>query len=156
MSKKKKHRKQPHLPDRQLAKVFNFTADDLEANRNGYLTWRQRNRSEDWLILLGQMLTQRLGGETLRDVEQRKNTVDSVCGRIHVNYELKEIHSARHTDIRVTCTLLLADTEDGFYITREQYLLLVNRQNIQHRIYFLRETGVVLSIERDQCPELEI
>jgi len=146
---------QAQLPDRRLAKAFNFTAEDLQANRNGYLTWRQRNRSEDWLVLIGQMLTQRVGGETLRDIEQREGRVESMCGRIIVDYKQTQIQSFFHADFTETYSLKLENSDDGFYINREQFLYLVNYQQIPHRIYFLADTGIVLSIERIQCPDEE-
>jgi len=145
------------LPDRRLAQAFHFTGEDLHANRNGHLTWRQRNRSEDWLILMGRWVQDRLGVESMQAVEKSKGTVTKVCGRIRLDYKQTHIQSLFHADFKETYSLHIDEHDIGFYITREQYHLLLDSENLLFQIYFLSESGVVLSIERLQhCPDIDI
>lgn len=136
MSEKAKN--QHSLPNRQVAKAFRFSADDLAANRAGFIT-----KGQEWAIPLSLRAFFSLRG--------RRQKVDSICGRIHLKYEQYQIHSLFHADFVEVYHVQLNET--SFRITKGQYQTL--HEGLHYRLYYKSDAKQILSLERvlNSCHE---
>lgn len=147
---KYKKRRQP--PDIRLAQAFHFTADDLAANRSGYLSRRQQG----WLLFALQAMFARAA----RRLNAGKNTlklgfhpVASHCGRAQVEHEIINRMTQRPIFYEVFRLRLEGQTVT-FALTAQQHRALSD--GIFYRVYYApRDPGRILSIERaeDGCSE---
>lgn len=140
------------MPNRRLAKAFNFTADDLLANRSGVLSWRQRGVS-DWLayrllFMLRQMPLINRWFSRGSSTKKAPHHIESVCGRIHLEHHIVDKRLIRSSLFYEYYHLIFPGHNRMFRITKPQYQALT--ENWRYRIYYqeLGERRYILSIER--------
>ena len=141
-----KQKRQHSLPNRQLARAFAFSADDLVANRSGYLT-----QAQAWTIPLWMRgVFQRMIDLSPLKTSQRK-TVDMLCGRVELHYEQQQIQSVFHSDIVEVHKLILNTMQ--FRISPVQYRAI--DEGLVYRLYYSAETQKIVSLERaiNGCPD---
>ncbi len=120
---------QHRLPDRELARVFNFSSEDLAANRLGFITREQK--------LNIPMAMRTISGKifSLLPVRQR-DKVEHICGMLN----LKRIKIISDTDLLNYDTrryVLSAGTHKlRFPISAEQYIALMPHKGKLHHIYY--------------------
>lgn len=135
-----KHKKTKQPPDIRLAHAFHFTADDLSANRSGYLSRAQQGR----LSVAAQRLVKRLfqrGGVGFREVL-------SICGRAHLEHDIINRMTQRPVFYEVF-RLKIDEQLINFPLTKPQYEALA--EGIIYRIYtHPRAPERILSIERTE------
>jgi len=140
------------LPDIRIAKAFKFTADDLTANRQGILSWRQRGLS-DW-IAFRVLYTLRhlpvLGQWFSRSQTPKKHPrqVQSICGRIILEHHIVDRRLDRSVVFYEFYHLVFPGHDRYFVINRDQHQVLT--KNLKYRVYYqqLGEQRHILSIER--------
>ena len=138
--------------DIRLAKAFKFNADDLLANRDGILSWRQRGLS-DWLayrILFRLRQLPWIGQWFSRSTSPKKQPrrVQSVCGRIELKHYMVDQRLIRSSLFYEYYHLVFPGHNRTFHLTREQFQTLT--KNWKYRVYYqeLGEQRYILSIER--------
>lgn len=137
-----KFKRQHHLPNRQLARAFNFTAIDLGMNRAGYMTWAQEHDIPIWQRERFAWL-----GKYIRWFRPRKQkSISHICGKIKLSFEIKEYHSARQTMTQDIYKLTLLETGLIFGLTQPQYHIITER--VAYHIYFVQDSYRILSLER--------
>jgi hypothetical protein len=136
------------LPDYRLAQVFDFTAADLAANRNGFLSWGQRyglgRRGQRWL---GRLLP--VYARLTRWLEPGySEKVVILCGpvRLTQHFEL-----SRRVMLGIYRLELDRPDKVRFVLTVAQYHAL--NDHIVYRVYYVPDPGGIfdqhiLSIER--------
>lgn len=134
-----KRKNQHTLPNRQLARIFNFSAQDLSANRAGFIS-----RAQEWGIPLWiRRIFGNIGtGITLKAA--RRPTVAHICGRAKLDYVQQQIHSHFHTDIRESHYLYIADIR--FLLTAAQHRAI--GEGMSYHVYFRPQSKHILSLER--------
>ena len=139
-------------PDRRLAKAFKFNRDDLIANQNGILSWRQRGLS-DWLayqILYRLHHVPILSRLFWRSGVPKKQPqqVQSLCGRIELKHYVIDQRLIRSSLFYEYYHLVFPGHNRTFRITREQLQALT--ENLNYRVYYQQfgEQCDILSIER--------
>ena len=104
-----KGKRQHSLPDRQIARAFRFSASDLAANRNGFMTLSQAWRIPlqlrgffhqigEWSVLKNRM-------------HSRRQSIETICGRVSLSYEQQQIQSFFHADF-IEVYKLIINSED--------------------------------------------
>ena len=138
--------------DFRLAKTFKFNADDLLANRDGVLSWRQRGLS-DWLAfrILFQLRQIPFLNQWLRRSASPKNQarrVQQLCGRIILKHYIVDQRLIRSSLFYEYFHLVFPGHNQSFHINREQFQALT--ENWKYRVYYqvLGEQRHILSIER--------
>lgn len=147
-----KRKRQHTLPNRQVAQAFTFSADDLAANRIGFMT-----RAQEWgvpLALRGIFSTIEQSRLIRLLTFSRRKQVDHCCGRIRLQRELREIWNSRRVDVYEIHRLMIGDYPIHFPLNRQQYQALT--AGIPYHVYYLAHTASmyqVLSLERalDGC-----
>lgn len=138
--------------DFRLAKTFKFNADDLIANRDGILSWRQRGFS-DWLAyrILFQLrqipfVNQWLSHLTSHKKQSRR--VQNVCGRIELKHYIVDQRLIRSSLFYEYFHLVFPGHNRTFSLNRAQFQALT--ENWNYRVYYqeLGEQRVIMSIER--------
>jgi|GEM_PF-1257299 len=138
--------------DIRLAKTFKFNADDLLANRDGILSWRQRGLS-DWLAyqvlfqlrqipILNQWLSRSISPKS------QPRQVQQLCGRIALKHYIVDQRLIRSSLFYEYYHLAFPGHNRTFHINREQFNALT--ENWKYRVYYqeLGEQRHILSIER--------
>lgn len=138
------------VPDIRLAKAFNFTMDDLQANRSGILSWRQRGIS-DWIAFrIVRMLRHMPLFSFLFSGSSKKEpfVVTSICGRIKLVHNIEDKRLIRSSLFYEYYQLWFPGHNQKFRVTRQQYHALV--ENLKYRVYYqdYGEQRHILSIER--------
>lgn len=129
------------LPDRQLARAFNFDSEDLAANRLGFLTDRQKWQTVPIIGSLIEFVT------TLLPARQR-DPVAHVCGRISINYKQLNHKVGRYPMAHVLTVSGGYSLE--FTLTGAQYNALVYNVGRDHHIYYIfrgNATSRIVAIE---------
>lgn len=130
MSKKSKHH---HIPSLRFAKAFNFTSEDLAANRLGFVT-----REQEWRLPL---ISRPIVSPILKLLPtKRRNAVEHMCGDISVGRNFLTVKNY-HTKFR---------------LSDRQYELLSHEQDVTYHIYYVLVTYDeyrIVSMERadDGC-----
>ncbi|MDQ7025758.1 MAG: hypothetical protein Q9P44_09380 [Anaerolineae bacterium] len=127
------------LPNRQLARIFNFSAQDLAANRAGFMS-----RAQEWGIPLWIRRVFGNIGIGISAKAARRPTVAHICGRVKLDYVQRQTHSHFHTDIREYHYLLIADMR--FLLTATQHRAI--GEGMTYRVYFMPQSKHILSLER--------
>ena len=142
-----KGKRQHTLPNRQLAQAFQFSAQDLAANRAGYST-----RAQEWGIPL-RLRSIFSAIETSKLVRMltfsRRQKVDTCSGRVRLFRELREIWSERRVDLHEIHYMTVYGYEMQFPLTQRQYQQV--QEGIVYDVYYLCYTSTryqVLSLER--------
>ena len=152
------HFTQDNPPDIRLAKAFKFTMDDLNANRSGILSWRQRGIS-DWLafrISYGLRQIPFISQFFTGSVEEKKQPyqISSVCGRIKLEHHIVDKRLIRSSLFYEYYQLVFPGHNLTLHITRPQFSILT--ENLKYRVYYQHSNGQnhILSIERiiGDCP----
>lgn len=139
-------------PDFRLAKAFQFTAEDLYANREGILSWRQRGFSDRLLYrLIYIMRALPFIGRLWRNAESPKKQVRlvaSLCGRIQLDHHIVDKRLSRSTLFYEYYQLVFPGHDRRFAISRDQFNVLSD--NLRYRVYYqgISDTSHILSIER--------
>jgi|GEM_PF-3321746 len=115
------------LPNRQLAKAFNFTSEDLAANRLGFLTGKQKWQT---FPIVGTFMEL---AEQLLPV-RRRDPVDHVCGKISIEYKYLQ-HKMGGNPMAHVLTVSGGYTLE-FTLTATQYNALVYNVGREHHIYY--------------------
>lgn len=124
-----------NLPDVRLAKLFRFTADDLSANRGGFLTPRQSGSLPLWMV--------RWLPNALKP-KPKANNVQRVCGQLIFEQTLHQVHGGRmQLNFR---KLQVVGTDLSFGITVEQAQAI--QENTLYAVYFHQDSLALLSLER--------
>lgn len=134
-----KRKNQHTLPSRQLAQVFRFSASDLAANRAGFMS-----RAQEWGVPL--WMRDRFGWvrDYLHFQPKRRRIAKHICGKIHIQQQLHEVHGGRfQIDWR---SLTLAGHTERFPLSPAQYRLL--SEGVTYHIYYDVQEGILLSLER--------
>lgn len=134
-----KQKRQHTLPNRQLARVFRFSADDLVANRAGYLTQAQAWSIPLWMRGIFHQLSQFFA----KNGKQRQG-VGMLCGRVNLQYEQQQIQSIFHSDIVEVYKLKLNTMI--FRITQDQYQAI--GEGLVYRLYYAIDSKQIVSLER--------
>ena len=145
---KDKRKNQHTLPNRQLARIFNFSAQDLAANRAGFMSRAQKWGIPLWIRrIFGNIGT----GFVLR--KPRRSAVAHICGRAKLEYVQQQIHSHFHTDIQEYHYLHVADTR--FLLNAQQHRAI--GEGIVYHVYYAPQTRQILSLERaiNRCNETQ-
>ncbi len=123
------------LPDVRLAKAFNFTSEDLAANRLGFITSAQQFNAPRWqrklFGILGRFIKFGKAGQRV--------AVGMCCGRA----ELIEIKYDNYNIVR-QYKLKIKDFDFG--LSQAQFRLL--RSNSFYTVYFDRDNERIVAIER--------
>jgi len=139
-AEKGKH--QHSLPDRQVARAFRFSAADLAANRNGFIT-----RSQSWDIPLRlRGLFHQIGEWSVlkNRVQSRRQSIEMICGRASLSYQQQQIQSLFHADFIEVYKLAINGFE--FRLTPAQYQAI--GEKIIYRLYYTPDDKRILSLER--------
>jgi hypothetical protein len=133
------------LPDVRLARLFDFTAADLAANRSGFLSWGQRwqlgcNGQRYWGWLIPYIQGRRVG------ITER---VATVCGRIRLVYQVREVFMVRQARMVETFTLTFVHHGHSFPLSRAQYSAL--HDGTVYRVYHHGQTLLTLERAPDGC-----
>ena len=129
---KAKH--QHSLPNRQLARAFNFSAEDLAANRVGYIT-----KAQEWGIPLWFR-----DFPIIRSISSSRNKLETICGKAKLQYKQFQISSLFHADIVEVYLLNINNFE--FRLKPQQYRII--SEGLHYWIYYAPETKQILSLER--------
>jgi len=139
-----KTKRQHTLPDRRLARAFNFTASDLAANRAGFMSsaqeWGLGLRLRRWLGWLDDVLP--LHWFTA----SRRQTLHHICGRAHISYKQREIYAPFHVDLIEVHTVEFEGSDMRFVLSPQQHQAIAER--VSYHVYFDLETKQILSLER--------
>lgn len=136
MSKPKKKRKLD-LPDRQLARVFGFTAIDLAANRSGYMSLPQYLAfPPSWQPLLRWII----------DWLPQRNMpeVDVIRARAQLQYAQYQTFAFQRADLHEVFTVNFG--MESFRLTSKQYRML--NSDVLYDVYVTKDTRMILSLER--------
>lgn len=136
----------PRVPDDiLLARAFRFRPGDLDANRAGFMTWRQRGladyiaqRGLNWLagLVPGGLLQ---GGRSAR--------VESICGRVSLRHTIVDRMGPRSQIFYEYFNLIFEGHARSFPLTARQYRALA--EHLVYRVYYHPEDPLyILSIER--------
>lgn len=135
------------LPNIRLAKAFKFTADDIAANRQGFLSYRQRGINPTLMRLL-----QLIRSQFRQNLKNKPITtpVKSVCGRAKLEHTVIN-RPGRGFVFHDYWTVTLGDSGAKFHISIEQKHILNER--IPYRVYFRKDDPLrILSLERvEKC-----
>ena len=135
-----KGKRQHSLPNRQLALAFRFSATDLAANRNGYIT-----RAQQWSIPLWlRSAFQHISVPTFSQNPKQRQRLETLCGRAKLSYEQQQIQSLFHADFVEVYKLSINALE--FRITALQHQAL--GEGLIYRLYYNPDDKQILSLER--------
>ncbi len=132
-------------PDIRLARAFDFTVEDLAANRAGYMTWQQRGLFGAKVLRWWSWLTRWLFDG--RKNKKRKGHVASVCGRAKLEHYIADRPGPRDTIFYEYYILKFHNSDAHFPLTRQQYRVL--SEGVPYCVYY--DPGYaseILSIER--------
>lgn len=132
------------LPDNRLAKLFNFTSEDLAANRLGFITSDQQFNAPMWQRKLFGAIGQHIKfGRTRQRVEVGKR-----CGQVTVTEETREIRKSVQrtviTDIVRAYSLYIK--EKHFSLSESQFRAL--RDNAFYIVYYDTDNDRIVAIEQ--------
>ena len=134
-----KDKNQHTLPNRQMARIFNFSAQDLAVNRAGFMS-----RAQAWGIPLWvRRMVGNLGSGIPFRLSQRAR-ISRICGRARLDYVQRQTHSHFHTDIREYHYLYINDRR--FLLTPAQHRII--GEGMPYHVYYEPESLLILSIER--------
>ena len=126
------------LPDVRLAKVFNFTSEDLAANRLGFITREQRWNVPRVLRPVTRYLFSFLPA-------RQRDSVSHICGKIRLN-------SANLVTQKSSWTYTLGISGYTLFIqlNAEQYYTLLPYEDTLHHIYYIFQfdNSRIVAIER--------
>lgn len=129
-----KGKRSHELPDMRLAQLFGFTADDLSANRGGFLTPHQAGGLPAWMY---QWLPGAMQPKPQADCVRR------VCGLLRFEQTLHQVHGGRlQLNFR---KLQVVGNDLSFGISFEQSQGI--RENVLYVVYFHRHSLAILSLE---------
>lgn len=123
------------LPDVRLAKVFNFTSEDLAANRLGFITSAQQFNAPPWQ----RKLFGTLGRYVKIGRARQRVEVGMCCGRA----ELIEI---KYDNYNIVRQFKLKIKDFDFGLSQEQFQVL--RHNNFYTVYFDKDNERIVAIER--------
>jgi hypothetical protein len=129
-----KPKRQHSLPNRQLARAFNFSADDLATNRAGYMTWSQAWDIPLWLRRFS----------IFHSIKSSRRKIERMCGKAKLQYKQLQISSLFHADIIEVYLLNINSFE--FRLTAQQYRII--SEGLPYWVYYAPETTHILSLER--------
>lgn len=149
MGEKQKH--QHTLPNRQLAKIYGFSAADLSANQAGFMSLAQEWRIPLWARTSINWATQSRLMKLFSDKIRRR--AEHLCGKIILEYQLHEVHGGRFQ--MNSYTLVVESYPQRFVITAEQYRVLSDA--VHYHVYYDAEMGQILSLKRamNNCNDTE-
>ena len=136
-------RKQQHtLPNRQLARIFQFSAQDLASNRAGFMSRAQEWELALWLRRLFGWVDDLLPLRWLTPT--RRKRVEHLCGKIRLEYVQHQIQAPFHSDIHESHYLYIG--ANRFSVTAQQYHSVA--ENVVFHVYCSSQTRKILSLER--------
>jgi len=132
-----------NAPDKRLAKAFNFTSEDLAANRLGFITSDQEFNTPLWqrrfFRQLGAMFNFKSGKQRLR--------VGKRCGRVEVNHKVRPLYdSMRRSITHMIDDYSLNIKDKRFKINVAQYHALNNR--VFYIVYYDTSNNRIVALER--------
>lgn len=131
------------LPDIRVARAFKFSSDDLVANRQGLLSYRQRGINPTVMRLL-YPIRSRLG--LIRKNKQAYSPVKSVCGRSKLDHIVVN-RPGRGFVFHNYWALTIVNSGARFHISIEQQHTLT--EGIPYRVYFRQDDPTrILSLEK--------
>jgi len=146
---RRKRKRRPELPDRQIARAFGFSAEDLAANRSGFMSLAQQwdipaswQRWLPWLAL------------PLAAMTSRREPVRELCGRAHLHYRQTQTFAFHRIDLREHFAVSFGSNQDEtFRLTARQYRAL--SEGVPYRVYCAPDERIILSLERalNHCEE---
>ena len=138
-----------YAPDQRLAQAFDFTADDLAANRAGFMAWGQAwglgRIGQRWFRVM--IVLARTFG-----LQPRREDVLNFCGRARLQHIVKATNEPRASARPIVehYTVYFASVELTFTLNAAQYRVLA--ENIPYRVYYVTQPLAILSIERvEKC-----
>lgn len=143
---------QKNPPDRRLAKAFDFTMDDLNANRSGVLSRRQHGFSDVMAYYVMYSLHQVAWFKRLfsskAPSKKTEQPIQSICGRINLEHHIVDKRLIRSSLFYEYYHLVFPGHSQTFHINRQQFNALT--KNLKYRVYYKQfgEQRHVLSIER--------
>lgn len=129
-----KPKRQHSLPNRQLARVFHFTAEDLAANRAGFIT-----KAQEWGVPLWLR-----NAPFFRHITSNRRKIETLCGKAKLQYKQLQISSLFHADIVEVYLLNINGFE--FRLKPEQYRII--SEGIHYWVYYTAANKQILSLER--------
>lgn len=131
------------VPDARIAKVFNFTSEDLSANRLGFITSAQQFNAPQCQRKLFGFLGQYI---KFGQAKQRVK-VGQRCGRIELIEETSEIfYSVRRQVIDMVKVYGLKVKDKHFKLNQAQFRTL--RQSAFYKVYYDSDNDRIVAIER--------
>ena len=117
------------LPNKELARVFNFTSEDLAANRLGFLTREQKLNIPMRMRPVSQAIFSLLPA-------RQRDKVEHVCGKLN----LKRMKIVSDTDYlnydARRYVLSVGEHKLRFPISEEQHSALIAHKGKLHHIYY--------------------
>lgn len=135
-----KTKRQHTLPNRQLAKAFAFSADDLAANRLGFISRAQAMSLPLWARANFNGV---LEHSFLRRLLPTLKKLGKACGKISLEVPLHDVHGGRFQI--ASHVLSLKEANLRFRLTQAQYQVLKN--GMSYQIYYEEEPLQILSLE---------
>ena len=131
------------LPNVRLAKVFNFTSEDLAVNRLGFITSAQQFNAPSWQRKLFGTL-----GRYVRFGSARQRVeVGKRCGRVTVSEETREIRKSyqRTVTTEILRAYSLFIKEKHFSLSEKQFRAV--RDNAFYTVYYDMDNDRIVAIE---------
>ncbi len=139
----KKGQGQQNLPDTRLAKVFNFTAEDLAANRLGFITSDQQLNTPLWQ----RRLFTRLSTIFNFKFHKQRPEVGERCGRVELKHETRPIYdSMRRSITHMVDAYTLSIKDKHFKLSQAQYQAVTDR--VFYQVYYDTSNNRVVALER--------
>lgn len=140
-----KRKREPSLPDRRLARAFQFSAADLSANRNGRLSPAQQWGISPALARFLDRLMAWIPAVDAPDWLFRRGRVATLCGRARLEYKQTQVMSHFRIDFYERHYVSF-DSMMRFSLTAEQYRAL--SEGVVYQVYYDPDVPHILSIER--------
>ena len=129
-----KPKRQHSLPNRQLAKAFKFNAEDLAANRAGFIT-----KAQEWDVPLWLRNV-----PLFRHITSNRRKLETLCGRAKLYYRQMQIGSLFHADI---VEVYLLDINGFEFRINQQHHRIIS-EGLVYWVYYIPEMKQILSLER--------
>lgn len=141
LTKNEKRNSRP--PDIRLAKAFNFTSEDLAANRLGFITSAQETNTVVWQ----RDLFSRLGTIFKPLSNKQRAEVGKRCGRVEINHEVRPWSDSISRSItHMIDDYSLSIKDKRFILNQARYQAITNK--VFYTVYYDVSNYRIVAIER--------
>lgn len=139
----RKHKNQSTLPDKRLAKAFNFSYEDLATNRLGFITSAQEMNIPFWQ----RALFNRIGSILSPFPKKQRAKVGKRCGRVEVHHKVRPLYnSISHTITHMIDEYRLSIRDKYFKLNVAQYHAITG--DVFYTVYYDTINHRIVAIER--------